>query len=230
MRLGGAFAPRRRRAVAKQPMRITTKSCVLAAALLVAKTALGVDEGDMAPDFTLPVLGADAAMSLSETQGKVLYIDFWASWCAPCRVAVPRIVALQEELGGEAFEVIGINIDEQVDDALDFAERFAMNYVNVIDPDGDTAESWDLLAVPMSYVVDPEGRVTLVHAGFRRGDMEPIRAHILELLGRRAQDDIRDDAQARTEGDAQDRKQDDTQTRAPARTQTRPQARAEHDR
>lgn len=165
-------------------MLIATKWLVLILTLLPAGLAHSVDEGERAPDFTLPVLGNHAELSLSKTHGKVRYIDFWASWCAPCRVAVPQIVALQEELGGETFEVIAINIDERVDDALDFAERYAMNYVNLSDSDGDIAEAFDLLTVPMSYVIDPEGRVTLVHAGFKRGDMEAIRAHILGLLDR----------------------------------------------
>ena len=165
-----------------------TKSLILALAVFLAQAAGAVDEGEMAPDFSLPMLSDNAALSLSDTHGKIRYIDFWASWCAPCRVAIPQIVALQEELGGQAFEVIGINIDEHVEDALDFAEHYTMNYVNLSDPEGEVAERYDLLAVPMSYVVDAEGRVTLVHAGFRRGDMESIRAHILELLERQQAD------------------------------------------
>ena len=164
------------------------KSLIVALAVLIAEAAGAVEEGEMAPDFTLPVLADHAPLSLSDTHGKVRYIDFWASWCAPCRVAIPQIVALQDELGGDAFEVIGINIDERVEDALDFADHYSMNYVNLSDPEGEVAERYDLLAVPMSYVVDAEGRVTLVHAGFRRGDMEPIRAHILKLLDRQQSD------------------------------------------
>lgn len=162
---------------------------VMALILLVAVPAAAVDEGDMAPEFTLPVLGGDDSVSLSDSRGKVRYIDFWASWCPPCRVSIPLIVALQEELGGESFEVIAINIDERVENALRFSESYAMNYVNLSDPEGEVAETYDLLAVPMSYVVDREGRVTLAHAGFKRGDMADIRAHILGQLGRDAAGD-----------------------------------------
>ena len=168
--------------MATQTMRTGTRLWVLPL-LLAWRSALGVGEGDTAPDFMLPVLGDDTIVSLSESQGTVRYVDFWASWCIPCRIAVPQLVALQEELGGDAFQVIGINTDERVEDALDYAERYAMNYVNLSDPDGDAARAYDLQAMPMSYVIDREGRVTLAHAGFRRGDMEAIRAHILELLG-----------------------------------------------
>ena len=162
---------------------------VFALNMLAATSAFGITEGDAAPDFTLPVLGDGTARSLSDSHGKVRYLDFWASWCAPCRVSIPRIIALQEELGGESFEVIAINVDERADDALDFVERYAMNYVNLSDPNGDTAEAYALEAMPMSYVIDPHGRVTLAHAGFRRGDMESIRAHILEQLDRHKEDE-----------------------------------------
>ena len=143
-----------------------------------------VNEGDAAPDFSHPVLGGDSHLTLSETHGMVRYIDFWASWCGPCRVSIPQIIALQEELGGKYFMVIGINVDERVEDALAFLGRYAMNYVNVSDPQGHTAAAYALRGMPMSFVVDPAGYVTLAHTGFRRGDMDSIRLHILESLER----------------------------------------------
>ena len=166
-------------------MRTIFTSCLLALIVLVAKPAFAVGEGDVAPDFSLPVLGEESMWSLSDNQGKVRYLDFWASWCPPCRVSIPEIIALQEELGGSRFEVVGINVDERLDDAMRFLSRFPVNYKNLSDPKGKTAETYALLGMPTSFVVDPEGRVTLVHVGFKRGDMKAIRFHILELLGGR---------------------------------------------
>ena len=165
-------------------MQAASKALVLALNLLLAETVLGVAEGDMAPEFVLPVMGGEATTSLSGTHGKVRYIDFWASWCPPCRVSVPEIVALQQELGGSRFAVIAINVDERIGDAMKFLERYPMNYDVLSDPQGATAAAYDLPGMPTSFVVDPEGRVTLVHVGFRRGDMKAIRAHIVELLER----------------------------------------------
>jgi len=165
-------------------MRAAPKAFVLALSLLLANPALGVAEGDMAPGFELPVLGGETTKSLSASHGKVRYIDFWASWCPPCRVSVPEIVALQRDLGGSRFEVIAINVDERLDDALRFLEHYPMNYDVLSDPQGATATAYALPGMPTSFVVDPDGRVTLVHVGFRRGDMKAIRAHIVELLER----------------------------------------------
>ena len=156
---------------------------------LFPDSLFAVNEGDAAPNFSHPVLGGDSHLTLSETHGMVRYIDFWASWCGPCGVSIPQIIALQEELGGKDFMVIGINVDEQVEDALAFLGRHEMNYVNLSDPDGGTAAAYSLRGMPMSFVLDPAGNVTLAHAGFRRGDMDSIRLHILESLERlRARD------------------------------------------
>ncbi len=97
---------------------------------------------------------------------------------------MPEIVALQEELGGERFEVISVNVDEQVGDAMRFLSRHPVNFDSLSDPQGLTAEAYALLGMPSSFVLDPEGRVTLVHVGFKRGDMKAIRVHIVELLRR----------------------------------------------
>ena len=150
--------------------------------LLFTGTALAVSEGDVAPDFALPVLGGESTRFLSASHGKVRYLDFWASWCPPCRVSVPDIVALQEEFGGDHFEVLAINVDERQDDAMRFLRRYPVNYDSLSDPRGATAKAYALPGMPTSFVLDPEGRVTLVHVGFKRGDMAKIRAHILELL------------------------------------------------
>ena len=170
-------------------MKTLLKPFVIAANLLVSGAAFAVTVGDLAPGFVLPLLGSESTRSLSESHGKVRYIDFWASWCPPCLVSVPAIVALQEELGGERFEVIAINVDERIGDTLKFLERHPTNYDSLSDPRGETAEAYALLGMPTSYVLDPEGRVTLVHVGFRRGDMKAIRAHIVALLDRHSVQD-----------------------------------------
>lgn len=90
---------------------------------------------------------------------------------------------MQQEVGKERLEVIAISVDEWIDDAIRFLSRYSTNYDNLSDPQGEIAEAYGLLAMPTSFVIDPEGRVTLVHQGFKPGDMTAIRAHIDELLG-----------------------------------------------
>ena len=165
-------------------MRAMLFSLALSLTILFSSAASAISEGDLAPDFTLPILGGEGTKSLSEGYGKVRYLDFWASWCLACRVSIPEMIVLQQELGEKEFEVIAISVDEWIDDANRFLSRYSINYDNLSDPQGKIAEAYGLLAMPTSFVIDPEGRITLVHQGFKAGDMMTIRAHIVELLAR----------------------------------------------
>ena len=165
-------------------MRALLVSLALSLTILFSNAASAVSEGELAPDFTLPILGGEGSRSLSESHGKVRYLDFWASWCLACRVSIPEMIVLQQELGTKQFEVIAISVDEWIDDVSAFLSRYSLNYDNLSDPRGEIAEAYGLLAMPTSFVIDPEGRITLVHQGFKPGDMTAIRAHIVELLAR----------------------------------------------
>lgn len=169
-------------------MRALLLSLILSLNILISAAASAVSEGDLAPDFTLPILGGAEHKSLSASHGKVRYLDFWASWCLACRVSIPEMIVLQQELGEERLEVITVSVDEWIDDATRFLSHYSVNYDNLSDPQGAVAEAYGLLAMPTSFVIDPEGRITLVHQGFKPGDMKAIRAHIVELLGRQPEE------------------------------------------
>ena len=164
-------------------MRALLLSVILSLSILFTAAASAVSEGDLAPDFTLPTLDGQESKSLSASHGKVRYLDFWASWCIACRVSIPEMIVMQQELGEERLAVIAISVDEWIDDATRFLSRYSVNYDNLSDPHGKIAEAYGLLAMPTSLVIDPEGRITLIHQGFKPGDMTAIRAHIDELLG-----------------------------------------------
>ena len=148
---------------------------------------LALEPGDKAPGFQLPRLDADGnpgdtPVLLHQTDGKVRYIDFWASWCGPCRVSFPEIIALHEDLAGDGFEVIAISVDRDADDARRFMARFAIDYPVLLDITGETAARYEVQGMPTSFVLNAQGQVTLIHQGYRRGDMTAIRAHIESLL------------------------------------------------
>lgn len=167
----------------KQAMRL------LAAAFLAAGclTALGAEEGEQAPEFSLPRLASPERLSLADFRGKVLYLDFWASWCPPCLVSLPLVDELRNRLvaAGEDFEVIAINVDMDPADALDFLEydlEDPLDYVLLADPEGTVPARYQIRAMPSSFVIDREGRVRLAHEGFRRADMALIESAIEAAL------------------------------------------------
>ena len=164
-------------------------SAILRQVLLVTALCLpawvqaGVAVGEAAPEVTLPQLPGEDAVSLSSLRGKVVYLDFWASWCGPCRVSFPQLEALRAELGGQGFEVYAINVDEVEDDALRFLAELPVNYLVVRDGSGATPQAWGILGMPTGYLIDRQGVVRKVHQGYKKSDGERLRAEIVELLG-----------------------------------------------
>ncbi len=158
------------------------KILLIVVLFLWSATATALSEGDIAPSFSLPILGESKLVQLDEFQGKVVYLDFWASWCAPCRISLPQITALQAELGSDQFEVVAINLDEDQDKAIRFLKRFPVNYTVLTDPEGQVAEAYQLPGMPSSFIISRMGKISLTHTGFRQGDMTIIRNHIKGLL------------------------------------------------
>ncbi len=117
----------------------------------------------------------------NQFKGKVIYLDFWASWCGPCRVSLPEIVKIQEALASEKFTVIAINVDKDPEKGIKFLQRYPVNYPVLSDAAGEVAKAFELPGMPSSFVID-HGKISLVHKGYRSGDMMMIRAHIEDLL------------------------------------------------
>jgi thiol-disulfide isomerase/thioredoxin len=156
------------------------RTIVVLIMLLISALSHAAAEGDTAPPFTLPNLDKSATYSLAT--GKVIYLDFWASWCAPCRVSFPEVIALQNDLGSDRFEVIAVTVDENPAAARRFLRHYDVPYQILSDPDGVVAEQYALPGMPTSFVIDQEGSVSLRHSGFKSGDMTSIRRRIHQLL------------------------------------------------
>ncbi|MEH6581471.1 MAG: TlpA disulfide reductase family protein [Halioglobus sp.] len=146
--------------------------------------AAGVAVGDNAHSVILPNLPDNGATtSLVDLRGKVVYLDFWASWCGPCRLSFPQLEALRTELGPDGFEVLAINVDEFEADALAFLEETPVSYPVVRDATGATPADWGILGMPTGFLIDRQGIVRKVHQGYRKNDGAGLRVEIVSLLG-----------------------------------------------
>jgi peroxiredoxin len=156
-------------------------STVLATWLLSSQvTALEV--GDTAPATALPGLDGAESIELGSLQGQVVLVDFWASWCGPCRESLPLYEAMYAELKGRNFELVAINLDEFPADAVAFLEQYPVSYPVLSDPQGASARDWAVPAMPSSYLLDPEGRIVQAWAGFTREHYEDLRREIQNIL------------------------------------------------
>jgi len=152
-----------------------------------AGAAFAVDIGDPAPTFNLPVLASgDRHVGLDNLRGKVVLIDFWASWCGPCRQSLPLYEKLRSELPPADFQIVAVNLDEETADVTSFLEEHPVNYTILRDPPGNVAKAFGLRWMPSSYLLDRDGVVRLHNVGFKPADMNALRSEIHNLLGKPA--------------------------------------------
>ncbi len=167
-------------------MNIKQKSQMLALMALTAasNSAWAVEEGDTAPIFDLPSIYADhPAISTASLEGKTVYVDFWASWCAPCLTSLPLYNDMYHKYKDQGLEIVAINVDNPIEDGLDFLLDTPLDFLIPADPDGEAAELFEVIGMPTSYLIEPDGTVKLVHMGFRSGDIEMIEEAIQDSLG-----------------------------------------------
>jgi thiol-disulfide isomerase/thioredoxin len=138
--------------------------------------------GQPAPESEFTVLRGNGTLQLSSLRGKVVLLDFWASWCAPCQEELPLLDDMAVRLKDKGIEVIGLSIDESQADAEQFLTRkSAWSLTLGHDPEQKMADHFKPPKMPTSYVIDRGGVVRQVNAGFERADMKKIEAQLLEL-------------------------------------------------
>ncbi|HIM01270.1 MAG TPA: TlpA family protein disulfide reductase [Myxococcales bacterium] len=150
--------------------------------LALSSPAIAIEPGQKAPNFRAQKLEGKGTLGLSQYRGKVVYLDFWASWCAPCLEAVPALEALRGEFPESKFQILAVNVDKETRKAMKFLEKQKVGYPSVRNPKGDIPEKFDLDTMPSSYLIDQEGVVRYVHKGFRDGDLEVIREEVRRII------------------------------------------------
>ncbi|GGE53231.1 thiol:disulfide interchange protein [Streptosporangium jomthongense] len=159
------------------------KVAVMVAALfctaLVSMSAFALDT-EPAPDVNLPT--RDGKVSLSELRGKVVLLDFWASWCGPCRQSFPWMNEMQAKYGSQGFEVVAINVDQKAEAAAKFLSQVPAAFTIAYDPEGKTPEAYNVMGMPSAYLIDRNGDIHSQHIGFHNDRKDSYEAEIQSLL------------------------------------------------
>ena len=151
-------------------------------------TAAGSPQGDEhpllgapAPEFDLPAIQGGDRVSLADMSGKVGVIDFWATWCEPCKESFPFYQKLSRE-HGDAVRIVGISVDDEPDGIKAFAEETGARFPLAWDERQEVAQRYNPPSMPTSFIVDRSGIVRFVHTKFKSGDTDSIEAQVAGLL------------------------------------------------
>ncbi|HEX9654856.1 MAG TPA: TlpA disulfide reductase family protein [bacterium] len=163
-----------------------SKILVFASALALVSPALALNGkslkvGHKAKDFTLKTFNGQT-VSLSDHKGKVVLLDFWASWCTPCREEMPYLDILQKTYGGEGFTVLAINIDNQPKNALEFLKRYSIKLTPLWDDKKAVVSAYDVETMPSAVLIDQRGWIRFLQSGFKVEDFQKYKMEIEKLL------------------------------------------------
>lgn len=133
--------------------------------------------------FTLNDLSGKP-VGTSDYSGRVVLVDFWATWCKPCESSFPFYSQLQKELGGEGLTILAISVDEKDSDVASFLERHPVSFQVLRDPEGSVAKTIDraIETMPTAVLIGRDGRVRMVHAGFVSGDEAKLTQAVRQAL------------------------------------------------
>ena len=152
-------------------------------ATVVAAPAGAARTGEPAPALALMTATGDV-VDLARLRGRVVYVDFWASWCTPCRRSFPWMNELEARYRDSGLTIVAVNVDKRRDDALRFLRDVPARFTVVFDAEGRTPAAFDVKGMPSSYLIDREGRVAAVEEGFHDERAGAIEQRIRALLER----------------------------------------------
>lgn len=134
-----------------------------------------------APDFTLPAVGGKS-LSLSQYKGQVVMINFWATWCGPCRQEMPLLDAMYKKYKGMGFTLIGVNVEPDSKAAEKFLQTLPVSFPVAFDADSKVSKLYNVQGMPSTVIVDRKGNARVLHKGYRPGDENKYLDHVRTLI------------------------------------------------
>ncbi len=168
----------------RTPMQLARALAMGTVILLQAGTAAAINVGEAAPAFTLPN-GRGEPLALERLRGQIVYVDFWASWCGPCRRSFPWMSQMQKKYGSRGFAIVAINVDKKRSDAQRFLQQNAASFALVYDESGATPAAYGVKGMPSSYLIDARGNIAFIETGFFDERKDALEEKIKTLLAGR---------------------------------------------
>lgn len=150
-------------------------------AVAFAVSAFAAQASDAAPDFTLKSTGG-SNLRLSEHRGEVVLLNFWASWCGPCRQEMPLLNALQERYSKLGFSVLGVNVDKDSALANKLLNDIPVSFPVLLDNTGSVSASYNVASMPTTVIIDRDGNMRYLHKGYKPGYELDYEQQIKELI------------------------------------------------
>lgn len=166
------------------PTRPLLRAVALATLLFgstLAPSALALDSGKPMPELGLKDLNGQPVTAAS-LRGKVVIVDFWATWCAPCKEEMPVLQRLHAKYGKDGLVVVGVSVDKDLANVRQFIKDMKLSFAILHDPDHAVTKRFAPPKMPSSYVVDRSGTVRFVHAGFHAKDAKALEDEVRKLL------------------------------------------------
>lgn len=158
---------------------------VLSVALLFANGAATIKIGQKAGDFVLPAASGET-ISLASQRGRVVLINFWATWCGPCQEELPELARLQSKYRERGLSILAISVDNEPENVKTFLKKYDIKLLGLWDRDKKTAEAYAVEAMPSSYLVDRNGIVRAIYRGYDPKEFKRLEAEVEALLAKAA--------------------------------------------
>ena len=152
-----------------------------AVGLVASAVAPAVAPSSAAPDFTLRTMNGPN-LRLQEQRGQVVMVNFWATWCGPCRQEMPQLNRLYEKYRASGFVLLGVNVDDDARNAAAVAAKLGVKFPVLLDTDKKVSHLYDLATMPSTVLIDRDGKVRYVHRGYLTGYEDTYEKQIRELL------------------------------------------------
>ncbi|MEK6726311.1 MAG: TlpA disulfide reductase family protein [Deltaproteobacteria bacterium] len=162
-------------------MKSVTTALILVAVMLHPLCSYSAEIGGKAPAFSLKDIKGNT-VTLESLKGKVVFLDFWASWCGPCKEELPELELLYKKYGKDGFEVVGISVDKSESNVVEFLKKRPISFTILTNIKGDVAEAYGLPGMPTGYIIGKDGVIQHRHAGFARAFLPVYEKEIAELL------------------------------------------------